>query len=212
VPALTNQYDALFARHAGRLPVAFLRALSYRESGLNPNAANPGGADAAKGILQIVGTVRNDYNQRHKTSWQADDLFDPDLNVTMAVETINAVINGYAKHPSKNLKLDWTNPEFVKLVVAGWNAGYSEAGGIGRVARYLEANGIPVTHDNVVANADNAGAVSYVGMPDRQQWARSVADLYYQQPDRFATSGTLGTVAKLGLVVFVGWGVYQLVK
>jgi soluble lytic murein transglycosylase-like protein len=208
--ALSTQYDSIFAKHAGKMPVAFLRALSYRESQINPNAANPGGADAAKGILQVVGVVRNDYNKRHGTNYQPDDLFDPDLNTAMATETLNAVISGYGKHPSKNLQLDFTNPEFVKLLVAGWNAGYSEAGGVGKVARYLEANGIPVTHDNVFAYASQAGATVHLTEPDRQQWQRSVADLYYAQPDRFASASS-GALTVL-LVAFVGWGIYQLVK
>lgn len=207
---LTTQYDPIFAKYAGSMPVAFLRALSYRESQLNPNAANPGGANAAKGLLQIVGVVREDFNQRHGTNYQPEDLFDPDLNTQMATETLKAVIRGYAGHPSPNLREDWRNPEFVKLVVAGWNAGYSESGGVGRVARYLEARGIPVTHDNVVAYAGDAGAVSYVGQPDRQRWARTVADLYYAQPDRFDTVG--GGIGTFILVGFVGWGLYQLLK
>ena len=117
MPALPTTFDSLFARHAGRIPVSYLRALSKRESNMNPNAANPGGADAAKGILQVVGVLRNDDNRVNGTNYQPDDMFDPDINVKIAAWLINRIVAAYQKHPDKNMKEDWANPEFVRLVL-----------------------------------------------------------------------------------------------
>lgn len=198
--ALTTEYDPIFRKYAGRLPVAFLRALAYRESGLNPSSIMPGSPNAARGILQVVGVVREDYNRQNGTSYTADDLLNPEVNVKIAASLINRIVGYYAKHPSGNMHEDWTNPEFVKLLVAGWNAGFSEAAGVGKVASYLEQRGVPVTHDAVYANAAAAGGVSYLQTPDRQLWQRSVANLYFAQPDRAKNSLTwiLAAVAAFG--------------
>lgn len=205
--ALTSAYDPIFRRYAGRLPVAYLRALAQRESDFQTDLAMPGGDGAAKGILQVVGVVRDDFNARHGTSYTSDDLFNPEVNVQMAAELINMIVAGYQKHPSANMKENWSNPEFVKLVTAGWNSGFSEAGGVGRVASYLEAQGIPVTHDSVFANAAAAGATSNLSENDRLIWQRSVVDLYYQQPDWGSVGIGIGTVA---LSLLAAWAAYEL--
>jgi hypothetical protein len=207
--ALTTQFDPIFKKYAGKIPVAYLRALGYRESGLRADAANAGGPNAARGLLQVVGVLREDYNRRHGTNYVSNDLLDPDLNVKIAADLLNLIVVAYGKHPSKNLQVDWHNPEFVKLLTAGWNAGFSEAAGVGKVARYLEQRSELVTHDNVFANAAAAGGVVYLQRPDRANWHRSVADLYYLQPDRFDTAMGFGTVLLAGFVV---WGVYKLSK
>lgn len=202
--SLPTTFDSLFARHAGRLPVAYLRALAQRESGLNPNAANPGGADAAKGILQVVGVLRNDYNKRNGTAYTSEDMFNPEINVKIAAWLINSIVTAYGKHPDKNMKMDWANPEFVKLVTAGWNAGFSEGGGVGKVARYLEQQGKPVTLAAVSAAAPEAGGSKWLAMAPRVQWHESVAKLFYEQPDwgkRAAGAGVI--VLLLGAAVGV---------
>ena len=206
--ALTTKYDPIFRRHGGRLPVAFLRALAYEESGLNPRAVNPGSENAARGLMQVVGVVRQDYNERNGTSYTPADLLDPDISVKLAANLMNRVIGYYAKHPDPNLHEDWSNPEFVKLLVAGWNAGYSSGGGLQKVANYLKQRGIPVTHDNVYQYASAAGAVSYLSDPKRQAWQRSVADLFYAQPDW--RSGAGSAILPVLLVGFVTWGAFRL--
>lgn len=181
---LSRQYDDVFARHAGRLPVAYLRALAQRESSMNPKLVMPGGTGAARGLLQVVGVLRQHYNEVNRTNYTADDLLDPDTNVKIASWLLNRIVAGYQKHSDANLREDWNNPEFVKLVTAGWNAGYSEAAGVGKVASALEAQGRRVTLDNVFSTAESVGAVKWLTIPARKQWHESVANLYLLQPDR----------------------------
>jgi hypothetical protein len=160
--------------------------------------------------MQIVPVVRESWNKRKGESWTHDDLLNPELNVRIAADLLNRIITGYQKHPSKNMKADWSNPEFVNLLVAGWNAGYSEAGGVGRVASYLEERGIPVTHDNIYKYAQAAGATKFLSMPGRLTWQKSVTDLYFRQPDA-PTPGqsssswgllVVGAAALLGIFAF----------
>jgi soluble lytic murein transglycosylase-like protein len=177
--SLPDTYDALFRRHAGAVPVAYLRALAKRESNLNPNAANT----AAVGLLQITSIARVDHNQRAGTSYSRANLYDPEINVEIGAGLLNRIVRAYAKHPSANLRTDWSNPEFVKLLTAGWNSGYSEGGGVGKVASYLEARGLEVTHDSVFEHSAAAGATSHLRNSHKQSWQRGVASLYFQQPD-----------------------------
>lgn len=211
--ALSKTFDPLFSRHGGNIPVAFLRALSYQESRHNPNSN--AGLPKAQGLLQIVGVVRDSFNKAHGTHYTAAQIVSPDprspavaVNVQMATELLRAIVKAYGKHPSPNMKEDWGNPEFVKLVTTGWNAGYSESGGLGKVARYLEQRGIPVTAENVYRNAGAAGAVAKLAGANRA-WVAGVSDLYFAQPDH---GGTASSVASLALFLAVGWGTLKLLS
>ena len=182
---LSSAWDATFARHRGRIPVPFLRALAKKESNFNPGENEP----PALGLLQVVPEVREGYNKRKGTSYAREDLFNPDINAAIASDLLNRIVIAFGKHPSPNMQEDWRNPEFVKLLLAGWNSGYSEAGGVGRVASFLEARGMPVTHDSVFANAAAAGATKHLSNASKKAWQRTVADLYFAQPDAFRSSG-----------------------
>lgn len=204
--ALPTTYDHLFRRYGGSIPVAYLRALAQRESGMNPRAN--AGRDAAQGLLQITSTVRNSFNEANGTSYTRDDVLDPELNVRMATGLLKRIIAGYARHPSKNLRENWGSPAFVQLLTAGWNAGYSEGGGVGKVASYLEQRGQPVTPAAVYGAAGAAGAVSYLSDPARAHWHKSVADLYFSQPDRPRGLSALG----LALTMFAAWVGYKILR
>ena len=97
------------------------------------------------------------------------------------------IIDGYKRfHPRvPNLQEDWNNPRFVELLTFGWNAGYSEPGGLGRVARVLESHGITdITADLIRGNADYAGATKHLTEPARLAWSKAVARRYFQERER----------------------------
>lgn len=202
--ALTTQFDPIFAKHAGKLPVAFLRALAQRESGMNPREAN-----GARGLLQVINEVRTSFNTKYGTSYTPDDLLNPDINVQIAANLLNMIVANYQRHSATNMRMDWGNPEFVKLVVAGWNSGYSESAGVGHVASYLERRGAPVTHDAVFASAAAAGGTRFLQDPAKRAWQRTVAALYFAQPDHGVVASG-GFFLKVLLAGFVAWGAYRL--
>lgn len=152
--------------------------------------------------MQVVEVVRDSWNKRKRDNVSRYDLLDADTNVKIASDLLNRIQVAYAKHPDPNMKPDWANPEFVKLVTAGWNSGYSEAAGVGHVASYLESRGIPVTHDNVFRYAAEAGGTRHLSNPAKQQWQRTVADLYFSQPDRDKGIGSF--LVKAGIAVGAG--------
>ncbi len=177
---LSRRFDSVFDRYRDSIPVEYLRALAWRESGMNPGSSS----GPAWGLLQVVEVVRRDYNRLEGTPFTRDDLLDSEVNVAIACSLLQRIVASYRKnHPRvANLQEDWSNLRFVELLTFGWNAGYSEAGGVGRVARYLEGRGITdITIDLVRASAADAGASRHLAKTDKVSWCKGVAALYRRE-------------------------------
>jgi hypothetical protein len=179
----------LFAAFGPTIPTAYLRALAAHESQLRPDAIS----GAARGLFAVVPIKLKDFNARHGTHFSLDDLMNPVVNVEVAAGFIrDAIVASYAKnHPDvPNLREDWTNPRFVELVTLGWNAGYSERGGVGRVVAFLELHGNhDITLDLVQANARAAGASSALSDPRRARFCRDVTATYTRERERDSIEG-----------------------
>lgn len=184
----SRSYDPLFAEYGRDLPVAYLRALAHHESGMNPRATD----GPAWGLLQVVEVVRRDYNQRHGTRYERRDLLDPAVNVAITSDVLGRIIDGFARfHPeAPNLQVDWTNPLFVELLTFGWNAGYSERGGVGRVASYLSRRGFDdFTIDDVAATARQAGASPHLSNLRKVRFCKLVTTQFLRERARDEAEG-----------------------
>ena len=174
--SLPRHFDPIFERHRGSIPIEFIRALAMRESGMNPSARDT----AAWGLLQIVEVVRQAFNQAHGTRHARAQLLDPEVNVPIAAWLLQRIVDGYQRHHADvaNLRTDWRNPRFVELVVFGWNAGMSEAAGVGRVVEYLKRRGHrAIDLDLVHEHAQAAGASRHHGEESgAAQMVRHVAE------------------------------------
>ncbi len=175
-----RQFDPAFDRYRGTLPIEYVRALVERESNGQPSVR----AGSAIGLMQIVPVVLTDYNKRHGTAYWSEHLADPAINVAIGCELLRLIVESYRKnHPRiTTLQADWNNLRFVELLTLGWNAGFSEAGGVGRVARHLEALGaVELTVEQVSAHAKLAGASKYLSNPAKVVWCKSVVALYQRE-------------------------------
>ncbi|MFT3695715.1 MAG: transglycosylase SLT domain-containing protein [Kofleriaceae bacterium] len=175
-----RRFDAVFDRYRGNIPLAYVRALVERESDGRPSVRS----GSAVGLMQIVPVVLTDYNKRHGTTYQSEQLVDPAINVAMGCEVLRIIVENYRKfHPRiPNFQTDWNNPRFVELLTFGWNAGFSEAGGVGRVARYLEQLGaVDITLDLITAHARVAGASKHLSNAAKVAWCKSVVALYQRE-------------------------------
>jgi hypothetical protein len=175
-----RRFDTVFERYRGELPIEYVRALVERESDGLPNAR----AGSAIGLMQIVPVVLADYNKRHGTAYRSEHLVDPATNVAIGCDLLRLIVDSYRKHHPRiaTLQTDWNNLRFVELLTFGWNAGYSEAGGLGRVARYLEGLGyVDITIDQVSAHAQRAGASKHLSNPAKVAWCKGVAALYQRE-------------------------------
>jgi hypothetical protein len=184
-----RRYDSVFQRYRGGIPIEYVRALVDRESNGRPTVR----AGSAIGLMQIVPVVLNDYNKRHGTQYRSEHLTNPATNVAIGCELLRIIIASYRKnHPRiRTMQVDWSNAQFVELLTFGWNAGFSEAGGVGRVARYLEGLGaVDITIDQVAAHAKLAGASKHLSNPAKLSWCKSVAALYLRERDAARAVGT----------------------
>lgn len=158
----SKEFDSLFEKYAdGIVPVPYLRTLSYSESRLDPNNVTP--SSNAVGLFQIVYVVLKDWNKANGTNYTAADLKDPDLNSKIGVTLIKRIVTSYAKNHPKTLKPNWTDRRYVELLTMGFNAGYSERGGVGKIVGMLEQEGVApeaITADAVVAKAKASGLKS----------------------------------------------------
>jgi hypothetical protein len=176
----SHRFDPVFEQYRGGIPIAYLRALSQRESGMNPDDAK----GPAWGLMQIVEVVRKDYNRVHGTHYARKDLLDPRVNVAMCCWVLQTIIGLFSRyHPDvPNLVADWDNPRFVELLTFSWNAGFSAKGGVIRVVGYLKSRGVTdVTIDLVHQYAHAAGAVRHLSNPKKVAWCKSVARLYERE-------------------------------
>ena len=181
-PPLTRAFDPIFRAEGRGLPVAYLRALAHAESRLT--------ASARLGLISVVPVALDDYNRRHPGARvEPGALRDPVVNVRVAADILRTIIASYRQHHPdvRNLVEDWRNPRFVELLTTGWNAGYSERGGVGRVVRYLQARPVAapgadeLTVDAVFAAAAKAGATRHLSNPARLAFAKSVARTYLRE-------------------------------
>lgn len=184
-----RRFDSVFERYRGGIPIEYVRALVERESNGQPSAR----AGTAIGLMQIVPVVLDDYNKRHGTKYRREHLVDPRTNVAIGCELLRIIVDSYRKnHPRiRTLQTDWNNAAFIELLTFGWNAGFSEAGGVGRVARYLEKLGATdITIDQLTAHAKLAGASKHLSNPAKVAWCKSVAALYLRERAAARAVGT----------------------
>jgi hypothetical protein len=186
-PPLSRAFDPVFHTYRGAIPIEYLRALCTRESDMNP-AERKG---PAWGLMQIIEAVRLDYNRAHRTLYRRDDLLDPRVNIAIGCWLLETIIRSYAKHHPDvpNLRADWNNVRFAELVTFGWNAGFSEKAGVGRMATYLKAHSLTVNIDNAHQYAELAKASRHLQNAKKLRWCKGVAALYVRERDHAEASG-----------------------
>jgi hypothetical protein len=200
---ISKEFDPLFGSiGTGIIPVEFLRVLAFNESSLHPGditivkdgkRLDPQKLDqktletrGAHGLFQTMAEVLKDYNLLHGTKYKLTDVSDPkhpELGAKIGIELLERIVRAYNKnHPT--LGMNWGDPRWVALVVQGFNAGYSEAGGVGHVVSALEKLGIPkerVTVDAVSEVAPKVKGSRFLSEPARVRYAKHVADQYMRE-------------------------------
>jgi len=174
--AIPTKYDAdlaLVSKQTGA-PLQYLRALAWMESGMDP--ANKTGKHW--GLFQIPPEVVADYNDAHPPAQNAfahEDMLRAAPNMAVFSWDLQRILRAYRGY---GIKTNWQRKDFAKLVTMGWNAGWSKAAGVGKVAAWLRAKGKPITHANVYAFAKAAGGIWSLQSPTKFKWQSEVAALY----------------------------------
>jgi hypothetical protein len=187
------QFDAVFEKYRGSIPIEYVRTLAYFESGWNPNAVHkpanisdatwgpmpPGKkvqvSSGAVGLFQITEVVRKDAGVSRA------DLLNPETNTRVALGLLNRIVSSWANVPGLSSR-DWRSRRWVELLTFGWNAGYSKTAGVAFAAAQLAAEGvkpegITVTAIHAWANRTGKGS-AWLAVGTKADWARKVADTY----------------------------------
>lgn len=171
-----RSFDRIFLEEGRGLPLSFLRALAYRESRNNPKqATGPAWGLLQVGISKGAGNVLKSYNQRFKTTYTKHDMLDPRINVRVASELLARIVKMLIR---EGLEPNWQNGNWIGVLTAAWNAGYSYKAGVLKVVRWLKKEGIPITlsavYHNVKAAGGGRGFVKRMNQQKRRKWHRAV--------------------------------------
>ncbi len=164
---IPDTFDALFEKHRGPIPLSYLRSLAWNESRMNPRSRT----GQARGLLQVVDSVRRDFNKGRSQEVRPEQLFDPEINVIIATDLLRTIIRVLQ---AEGLSKNWSDPEWAKLVTASWNSGWSRKAGVPKVMRHLKSKGLAVSHDNVFQNSADAGATRHLRNPKKKKWQQKV--------------------------------------
>jgi len=166
-------------------------------------------------LLQVIGVVRRDYNERHQTGYSANDLFDPEINVKVACDLLNRIAVGYQRNHPKTLEMDWTSKRYVQLFTFGWNAGYSEKAGVGFVVGKLEKAGFSVGDidiDTVSGNAASFGASQYLSSKAKVRYCKQVTAWYFDEWQENIKKEHPSGIVVAGVVIGLGLLLNRLFK
>jgi len=178
----SSRFDSIFLEEGRGVPVPFLRALARRESNMNPKEQKgPAWGLMQVGISPAAGDVLKSYNKRRGTSYTPQDMLNPILNVRVASDLLARIVRLYE---ALGLVQDWENANYVGLVVAGWNSGYSQKAGTARAIKAIKARGESLTLDAVYREAERDPEITrHLRNPKKQKWQRSVVASFFDEAD-----------------------------
>lgn len=173
-----TQFDEIFKKYLGELPLAFARALAYP---LNPLSDYAG----STGLFQITDVVREAFNKGMGTAYTKEDLKNADINSRIGLWLACSIVYDLAvKHPA-TMAMDWSSLRYAGLIVQAYHTGQAS---VDMLIKALEAKGVPkeqITIDTVreAASASGNAATTITSSPARLEYVRGVVNRYAAQPD-----------------------------
>jgi hypothetical protein len=148
------------ASDASGVPVPFLRAQAFHESGLKADAKpGPEWHSSARGLFQILNFNREAFNKEMGENITEDGMYDPMNNARVAAWLHRKVAKAYSNTGIEPLKSGWFVPDptaYAGLVALGWTAGHN---GVIEVVRKLNEKGFKPERINADTVIDAAGVL-----------------------------------------------------
>ena len=177
--AIPRTFDDAMGANRGTVPLAFLRALAWSESSMNPTAQAPG--SSAVGLFQILQWTLQDFERRH--DFPGMDRTNPSDATALAVDLLDQMVRTYA---ARGLREDWSDPNFVGLVALGYKAGWSNVQGVAHVLGTLPRSAWTVGGVTSAASALfpksrlwGSGGGGYMSDPALRRAVERVVDDYF---------------------------------
>ncbi len=211
--AIPTKFDTIFNKFRGKIPISFLRSLSYLKSSMNTNRSIQNSA----GLFMISLPVLKAYdkafpNQSPEGGHKATDLSDPILNTKIALWIINRIVKYYAKNYPKTLSENWNDATYISLIVHGFNTGYTEPKGIGAAIKKIE-NEAPkkMTIDNVATISKALGLNKSKYDERKINFAKNVANVYFIDSGKPTSKIVMTKEAGTGPIIMMGAAIAGLV-
>lgn len=154
-----------------RIPSVYMEALSKGESNWTSDAVT----GSYVGLLQVGPEVLEGFNKANKTDIPLSARFDPDINANLAAWQLRTIADMYTKSGIPELVEDFNSMEWIAMLTAGWNSGYSKKAGVLKVAKYIHENRHRVSHASLYQFAKLAGGTRHLQNATKRRWQRGVA-------------------------------------
>ena len=178
---ISNQFDSIFEKFRGSIPLSFLRSLAFSQSGLNPNKSIKGSA----GLFMISEPALKAYDKKYPSSVsqysnarKLTDLADPILNTQIAIWILSSIIKYFSNHYPKTMSENWNDPTYVAVVTHGFSVGYTEPQGIGAAIKVLENKPGKFSIDSLAQVAKEIKLEPQKYNEKAINYAKTVANLY----------------------------------
>ena len=164
----------VLADEAG-VPLAFATELAAWESSFRPDLRNP--QSGATGLFQIVRVAHKDWQQTQfgRGAIFPESYFDPDTNARAAAYVLRRAIKAARE---AGATVDWSSEVWASLLVAGWNAGWSRAGGLAKGIAWARRNGLEPTVELLHTHAREIGLSGAWDVSERVPRWRNFASRY----------------------------------
>jgi soluble lytic murein transglycosylase-like protein len=92
-PVFTSKWDSIIEKYINQdlFSISQIVQIIQAESTNNPAAVSKAGQDSGLGLMQVSKVLLIDYNERHHTDIQQEELLDPETNIKVACWFLNSI-------------------------------------------------------------------------------------------------------------------------
>jgi hypothetical protein len=211
-PGISKELDGTFEANRGNIPLAFLRAFAWnnrrdKSKGFNPAQSSGGAA----GLFGISSAALNSYNSVKGQNNPVNSLADANFNTKVAVYLLQKIVAYYAANYPKTMIENWNNPDYVALIVHGYNVGHAEPKGLGAAIKKFNDAPDKLTFNAVTQVAKEIGLSNNSYNTAWMSFAKGVANTYLnssRSPSQPGPSQTYSAAKKgtggVGLAAIAG--------
>lgn len=178
--AIPEKYRAAFVQYGVTVPPALLAALAYRLGEPKVNAQG--------GIMRISSGARRDFNRAMGKAYTGASLADASKSIEVAAWLLDRIAWAYKDGAISNIPQEWHNvPNFTRLVILGYLAGFSASSKRKGVAYYYQRMAAGPgyrppgerTPENIIEFAAQDGQGNRaIGRPSTMEQVNKVYQLY----------------------------------
>lgn len=219
---ISTEYDGVFEKFRGSIPLSFLRVLAFSQSQMNTKKSIQDSA----GLFMISEAAMKAYDKKFPSFMppsphKLTDLTNPSFNTAIAVWIISNIVKYYATRYPKTMTENWNSPLYVAIIAYSFTVGYSEPKGVGSALKKFESNPSKLSLDSLAQVAKELGLGKAKYNANVLNRARNVGNLYVADlggkapvnaPSSLSQPQAKGGSGLLLALPVVGLGLYLVTK